>query len=281
MPGLRFAPANAKLSALEKRLGVNVYSFDMLSGVTCPFAQDCHSKAVLRADGSRTIQDGKHTLFRCFSASQEVAYTNVYFARKANTDFIMPLAARSPTAAADALCEALPNDAGCIRIHVAGDFKLLSYFDAWLEVAARRPGLRFYAYTKSLPLWVKRLGQIPPNLLLTASRGGRADCLIDEHGFREARVVFSEAEAQALGLEIDHDDSHAALPGPSFALLIHGIQPAGSDAGRAVRALRSAGSYSRKGGGVMRSSQSGMIEMNERVHSTGRLHLAKPNASSI
>lgn len=148
---LRFAPANAKLSALETRLGVSVYSFDMLSGVTCPFAQDCHSKAVVRADGTRSIQDGKRTLFRCFSASQEVAYTNVFLARQANTETIMPLAARSPLAAANALCEALPEDAGCVRIHVAGDFKLLNYFDAWLEVAARRPGVRFYAYTKSIP----------------------------------------------------------------------------------------------------------------------------------
>jgi hypothetical protein len=242
---LRYAPANAKLSALEARLGVKVYSFDLLSGVTCPFAQDCHSKAVLRADGTRSIQDGKQTLFRCFSASQEVAYTNVFLARQANTDRIMPLAARSPMAAADALCDALPADAGCIRIHAAGDFKLLNYFDAWLEVAARNSGCRFYAYTKSIPFWVKRLDAIPPNFMLTASRGGKADCLIDEHGFREARVVHSEAEAEALGLEIDHDDSHAALPGPSFALLIHGIQPKGSEAGKAVRALRGKGAYSR------------------------------------
>jgi hypothetical protein len=243
---LRFAPANAKLSALETRLGVSVYSFDMLSGVTCPFAQDCHSKAVVRADGTRSIQDGKRTLFRCFSASQEVAYTNVFLARQANTETIMPLAARSPLAAANALCEALPEDAGCVRIHVAGDFKLLNYFDAWLEVAARRPGVRFYAYTKSIPFWVRRLDVLPENFLLTASRGGKADCLIDEHGLREARVVFSEAEAGELGLEIDHDDSHAALPGPSFALLIHGIQPKGSEAGKAVRALRGRGSYSRQ-----------------------------------
>lgn len=243
---IRYAPANAKLSLLEERLGVNVYSFDLLSGVTCPFARDCHSKAVLGADGSRSIQDGAHTLFRCFSASQEVAYTNVFLARRANTDAIMPLAARSPMAAADALCDALPDDAGCVRIHVAGDFKLLNYFDAWLEVALRNPGRRFYAYTKSIPFWVKRMDHLPPNFLLTASRGGKADCLIDEHGFREARVVYSEQEADALGLEIDHDDSHAALPGASFALLIHGIQPKGSDAGKAVRALRGKGSYSRQ-----------------------------------
>ncbi len=195
-------------------------------GGACPFAQDCHSKAVLRTDGTRSIQDGKRTLFRCFSASQEVAYTNVFRARRANTDRIMPLAARSPMAAADALCDALPEDAGCVRIHVAGDFKLLNYFDAWLEVAARNPGCRFYAYTKSIPFWVKRMEAIPPN-------------------FREARVVYSEAEAKDLGLEIDHDDSHAALTGPSFALLIHGIQPKGSEAGKAVRALRGKGSYSR------------------------------------
>lgn len=247
---IRYAPANAKLSILEERLGVSVYSFDILSGVNCPFAKDCHSKAVVHADGSRSIQDGKQTLFRCFSASQEVAYTNVFLARRANTDGIMPLAARSPMAAADALCDALPDDAGCVRIHVAGDFKLLNYFDAWLEVAARNPDRRFYAYTKSLPFWVRRLDALPPNFLLTASRGGKADCLIDEHGFREARVVYSEAEAEELGLEVDHDDSHAALPGPSFALLIHGIQPKGSEAGKAVRALSGLGSYSRQKVGV-------------------------------
>jgi hypothetical protein len=39
----------------------------------------------------------------------------------------------------------------------------------------------------------------------TASRGGRDDHLIEEHSLRSARVVYSEAEADALGLEIDHE----------------------------------------------------------------------------
>ena len=34
-------------------------------------------------------------------------------------------------------------------------------------------------------------------------------------------------------LEIDDDDSHAMEHGPSFALLIHGTQPAGTKAARA------------------------------------------------
>ena len=58
---------------------------------------------------------------------------------------------------------------------------------------------------------------------------------------------FEDAEEQAeeLGLPIDHDDSHAALNGGSFALLLHGTQPKDSDASKALKALKGKGSYSR------------------------------------
>lgn len=244
---VRYAPANAKLARLAARLGVEVYSFDMLSGVTCPGAKDCKSWADVQADGSRRIADGKHTVFRCFSASQEVAYPNVFDFREENTQAALALAASSPMQCAAALVAAIPDDAAVLRPHVAGDFKILNYFDAWLEVCHRRPDLRVYAYTKMLPFWVKRRDVLPPNLALTASRGGRWDSLIDEHGFRESVVCYSEQQAADLGLEIDHDDHHAySLTGGSFALLIHGIQPKGSEAGKAVRALRGNGSYNRK-----------------------------------
>ena len=52
-----------------------------------------------------------------------------------------------------------------------------------------------------------------------------------------------------MGLEIDHDDSHAARPDlrhQSFALLIHGVQPKGSEAAKAVVKLKGKGSYNRK-----------------------------------
>ena len=63
-----------------------------------------------------------------------------------------------------------------------------------------------------------------------------------------ARVVFSEEEAAKLGLEIDHDDSHAYGGDESFALLIHGTQPSGSMAAKAKNKLVTAGikhSYAR------------------------------------
>ena len=78
--------------------------------------------------------------------------------------------------------------------------------------------------------------------------GGTQDHVTENYGLRKAVVVFSEAEAEELGLEIDHDDSHAAKPSlrnQDFALLIHGTQPAGSKAAQALNELKGKGSYSR------------------------------------
>ena len=53
--------------------------------------------------------------------------------------------------------------------------------------------------------------------------------------------MFSEQEAIDKGLEIDHDDSHAAFGKESFALLLHGTQPKGSAASQALSLLRKQG----------------------------------------
>jgi hypothetical protein len=137
-----------------------------------------------------------------------------------------------------------------IRVHVAGDFFSAAYFMAWMEVARRNPERLFYAYTKSLHVWVKCQGLIPDNFVLTASLGGKFDHLVDKHDLRSAVVVMHPEEAEAMGLEIDHDDSHARDPEVrKFALLIHGAQPAKSKASRAIKRLKDEGvafSYSRK-----------------------------------
>ena len=89
---LVFGKANAKLKALEKIYG-KLSTFSVLSGHTCPYAKECHSQVDLQANGHRKIKDGPHTKFRCFSASQEVQYTNVYNSRK-NNGAIIELADR-------------------------------------------------------------------------------------------------------------------------------------------------------------------------------------------
>ena len=235
---LVFGKANAKLKALEKIYG-KLSTFSVLSGHTCPYAKECHSQVDLQANGHRKIKDGPHTKFRCFSASQEVLFTNVYKRRKFNHDAIHSL--ETSYEMADALCAALPKDARIIRIHVSGDFFNEKYFKAWMLVACRRPDVLFYAYTKSLKYWIANRDNVPNNLVLTASRGGYTDELIEKHGLRSAKVVFSQQEADELGLEVDHDDVHAADPARAnqdFALLIHGVQPKGSNAANALKILK-------------------------------------------
>jgi len=255
---VKFSKANAKIEALtqvkslQKYLeGKKVYSFDLLSGYSCPFAKECLSKAVEDSEGKRTIKDGPDTEFRCFSASQEVQYTNLYNLRKNNLDNLRGF---DTLELVKEILAAMPKDLGVCRIHVAGDFFNEKYFLAWLAIAQLFPTKLFYAYTKSLKYWVnnRELVDSLPNFILTASYGGRDDAMIAEHSLRASKVVFSEQEAESLGLTIDHDDSHAADPelkNQDFALLIHGTQPKGSEASEALQLLRKnkvKHSYSRK-----------------------------------
>jgi hypothetical protein len=250
----KFSAANTKLkklykvAALAKWLdgGRKIYSFDLLSGWACPQADKCQSRAIL-VDGKRRIQDGPNTEFRCFSASQEVVYTNVYNLRKGNFDAIRAIIARTDITESDKVEEIarllqdnLPKNAGIIRVHVAGDFFNRIYFKAWLSVAYQNPSILFYAYTKALNYWIDDMEFVAglSNLVLTASRGGRLDSKIDQFKLREAIVLQNQNEADDFNLEVDSDDSHAAIPdsrNKSFALIIHGTQPAKPKAKKAKK----------------------------------------------
>jgi len=227
---LRFGHGNAKLD-------VAIFTFSLPAGYTCPFAHDCLSKAN-RTTGR--IHDGPHTQFRCYAASMEIR-ESIRVSRWHNLTLLK--ACKTTEAMTGLILASLTPYAGFVRCHCSGDFFSQEYFDAWLAVAHLRPRTLIYAYTKSLSFWVARLDCIPDNFVLTASKGGQHDHLIDEHGLRYAQVVYSEAEAERLGLPIDHDDSHAVRPGGNFALLIHGTQPAGTEAAKAVAALKAQGWY--------------------------------------
>lgn len=254
---MKFSKANAKIRSLATVPAIQpylignrkVYSFDLLSGHNCPYAKDCHSKVVI-VNGKRKVQDGKHTQFRCFSASQEAMYTPLYNLRKNNGEILNIAAKGGASAVADSLASIMPKNAGVIRIHVGGDFKTKAYFEGWIELAKRNPKILFYAYTKSLPFVIANMADALylPNFVVTASKGGMKDELIDKYNLRQAVVVHNQAEADSLGLEVDHDDSHAADPSKrnqSFALIVHGLQPAGSSWGKAIKENQGVGSYRR------------------------------------
>lgn len=232
---LKFQPVtnNAKLAWM----GEGGYTHSLLSGWTCPGTSECLSK-VIKVNDKSTIVDGKNTLFRCFSASQEAAFPNVYKSRLYNFEL---LKGKSKDEMISLIKDSLPKNTRIIRNHVAGDYFNENYFLAWMEVAKLFPDIIIYSYTKSLRYWVKYIKDIPKNFILTASRGGKDDGLIDKFNLKCAEVVFSEQEAIDKNLEIDHDDSHAFKSNKSFALLLHGVQKQGTSAAEALNNLKHKG----------------------------------------
>jgi len=230
---LKFGDPNAKLKKMIRKLGLKLKTFTLPAGWTCPGAKDCLSRAD-RATGK--VKDGDETEFRCFMASAEARSPSLRELVWHNLGLIKDSLVDGVDACADLICESLPNKFDIMRVHVGGDYFSKKYLQAWIEVAKRNPDKIFYSYSKSLHLFKEFA--LPENLVLTASRGGKYDDLIDLHGWKEALVVYSEQEAKQKGLEIDHDDTHAAFGKENFALLIHGTQPAGSMASKALQIIK-------------------------------------------
>ena len=234
---LKFSKGNAKL-------GKQTLIFNLPAGKTCPGASLCKAFAVMGDNGKTRVQDGAETVFRCFAASSEAQYPATFAARAYNLQTIVE--ALRDGSAADLINEGIQShrtkNTKLVRIHESGDFFSGVYLDAWIEVAHRNPDLKFYCYSKSLQLFVNF--KLPTNFYMTASYGGKFDHLIDEGYFtRYSKVVMNDSEAEELGLQVDHDDSHCFGDKP-FALLVHGIQPKGSIAAAKLKERKRNGAFS-------------------------------------
>jgi len=217
---IRYSNANGKLQKLQKRIGKRVYSFNLPAGHSCPWALDCFSKAD-KVTGK--ITDGPAMKFRCYASSLEALYPSVRKMYHSNYEEIKAFNGNADMIS-EALLSAMPKKAEVIRIHTSGDFFHASYFQAWIKVALARPDVTFYAYTKALDFWIIYKNAIPKNFRLTASRGGKADQLIDNHNLPESIVIYPDQVA-TFGHEIDNDDFHAYQGGNTFGLIVHGTQP--------------------------------------------------------
>ena len=244
---LKVQKGNAKLDKnkvyLEEGQHINVWNLP--AGHSCPFAAICLSIA---NKYTGKIIDGTIAEHRCYGASDEARSTNARNVRHYNFDLIKH---RNEDEMIGLIALSMPGGK-YHRVHGSGDFFNYKYFSAWMRIALMYPNKLFYAYTKSLPYWRDWLwsrGEIPENFKLIASKGGTWDKLIDKHGLRYSEVVFHPDEALKLGLRIDHNDEIAMFSDENFALLLHGTQPAGSDAAKAKVRMdkeRIKYSYSRK-----------------------------------
>ena len=227
-----------KMSKGNKKLK-NTLIFDLPAGRTCPMALECHSYVVMNDNGKTNIKDSENNKFRCYAASQENQYPNVYKARKYNLDLILKSLKgeygfyRTYELINDSIQKHKTRNINKVRIHSSGDFFNGEYLRCWFAVARLNPLMKFYCYSKSLHLFGTNIS-IPKNFYVTASMGGLRDDLIHKGYFKRwAIVVNSEDEAIKKGIEhigkpyeIDKDDSHCFKDSP-FALLIHGTQKKG------------------------------------------------------
>jgi len=221
---LTFSVGNTKILELAHSRGLKVNevtSFDLPAGYTCPCADTCKSFAD-RESGK--ITDGDNCKFRCYAASMEARYTATRKAHWRNYEALRKL--KTVKAMVELILSSIPENAKIIRIHASGDFFSKRYFDAWVKVAESLPEIKFFGYTKILP-YVKM--NKPDNFRLVYSYGGKMDS--KKTCEPTAYVVKNIAEAIERGLHpacIDNpsDDFDFIMEGRTFALCLHGTQPA-------------------------------------------------------
>ena len=247
---LKWRKGNAKLRDDTIHLSIP-------AGWTCrPWATECLAFA---QPESGKITDGKEQKFRCYAATMEAIYPAHRDSLWDNYDTIASVIS-DPIETYNTLLNSLipeimkyqaeHNTQPKIRIFgTSGDFFHKNLYIACLALAQAIDPIRIYWYTKAIPLWIKYKDKITtPNLEQNASLGGRFDNLIWEHKLKYARVVYSPKEAKQLSLPIDKRDELASNAGGPFAILLHGTQPKGSVASKALSKLRKEGigGYSRK-----------------------------------
>lgn len=170
---------NGKLKKTSKIVGLKVMNFgipafeDDQGKRTCPFAGAC-AKFCYAKKGAYIWSNVKP------------AFKERYMATK-SADFVERM-----------VQEIQRKKADIIRVHDSGDYYSRSYIDKWFSIARSLPHIRFYSYTKSVPLFLNR-DDIPENYDLIFSEGGTRDDLIDYDSHRHARIFDSPEDLLDAG----------------------------------------------------------------------------------
>lgn len=196
---------NTKLKSTSKEMGVKVMNFGIpayrsrVSGkVTCPFADKC--------------------VKYCYAQKGAYNYGNVHpvFEERYNAtkreDFVEVMCA-----------EIKKKKPQYVRVHDSGDYYSNAYIDKWFEIARRNPDVRFYSYTKSIPLFEGRV--IPHNYSIIYSEGSKVDNMIDPNVHRHSRIFRDKDELRIAGyVDASKNDLYATKwysPNHKIGLIFH------------------------------------------------------------
>ncbi len=163
---------NSKLKKTSNLNGLRVFNFGIPAQDTCLWAGDC-KKFCYASKGAYIWSNVKPAFQRRLDATRQNDFPEVMIE------------------------EIITKEANVIRIHDSGDFYSREYLHKWFKVMESMPHVKFYAYSKSLPLL--QGVKLPDNFTLIKSEGGKRDDLIDASVDRHARIFKSEAELIASG----------------------------------------------------------------------------------
>ena len=171
---------NSKLKKTSLTNNLRVFNFGIPAQDTCLWADKCKAY--------------------CYASKGAYIWSNVKpaFQRRLDctktNDFIPMM-----------IGEILSKKASHIRIHDSGDFYSREYLHKWFKVMESLPHVEFYAYSKSLPLFVSE--KLPNNFTLIKSLGGKKDSMIDFKNDRHAKIFDSLEDLLNEGyVNASHDD---------------------------------------------------------------------------
>ena len=175
---------NSKLKKTSKELGKRVFNFGMTAwktahgDIVCPYAKDCVV--------TKTLDDGKGIQYKCYAQMGMYNFPNVKKAylwrlEQSKTDEFVDMV----------INEIRRKRVEYIRIHDSGDFYNRTYVNKWLKIMELCPDVRFYAYTKSVPLFIRRMDELPSNFDVIFSDGSTHEHLVDKSKHRFSSVFNS------------------------------------------------------------------------------------------
>jgi len=184
---LRLLSRNSKI----KKSGSKVYNFGIPAQDTCIGATIC-KKYCYASKGAYTWPVVKAAYERRLAATKRDDFPEVI------------------------MDEIIMSQASHIRIHDAGDFYSREYLAKWLTVADALPHVKFYCYTKSIPLFEGQ--SLPENFTAIYSLGGRWDRLIDTSKHTHAKIF--DGTIPRSYIDASQNDL-MALTGKNIGLSMH------------------------------------------------------------
>ncbi len=219
---LKLSDSNSKLKKTAKILKeltgkkAKIFAFNLPAG--------------FNADGVKVCIGAGDCLEVCYARQARYMMSTVKAPRENN---FAELEAIYTSGGVDAVTSALvflvgESKATHVRVHDSGDFFSSWYVKAWLSAMEQLSHVTFYAYTKSVPLFVgKAAKKLPHNFQLTFSYGGIWDKMIPMNA-PTARIFTSHEDRIKAGYEDgnseEYADALAIIGKEKIGLVYHGVK---------------------------------------------------------